>query len=343
VPLPGWVRLTFEREPGYFAGCALAGPFCQTLCFRHHSGTLAAVACRSVRPLLVNGRPQPVGLLSHLRVDPRFVGRFLVQRGFSWLRELHQDGRTAGYLATITRDNPLARAILVRRPRGHMPEFRSLARLHCLALYCRRSRPRPLQGLEILPGSRVDLGEVARFLRRQGGRRQFFPLYSPEDLAGGPQTPGFQAEDLLVALRRGRVVGTLGLWDQSGLRQTVVQGYALPPWLRALLSWTGRLGGAPPLPEPGQPLRQAYASFLCLEDDCPVLLGALLQRLLARAAGRGLHYLLLGLCEGDPLLPAARRQPHAAYESHLYAVSWKEDRFCERLDGRLPFVELACL
>jgi hypothetical protein len=48
--------------------------------------------------------------------------------------------------------------------------------------------------------------------------------------------------------------------------------------------------------------------------------------------------------ERDPPLPVARRFLHLSHESQLYSVEYGEQGgFHERLDDRVPYVELAAL
>src|SRR4051794_16922614 len=98
----GRVTVTYEREPNYFAGCATMGRSCQVLVARQQGGVqifgqalgqplgqIAGVACRSTRPMFVNGEEVNLGYLGQLRIDEAARGRWLVSRGFSFLKQLH--------------------------------------------------------------------------------------------------------------------------------------------------------------------------------------------------------------------------------------------------------------
>jgi hypothetical protein len=98
------------------------------------------------------------------------------------------------------------------------------------------------------------------------------------------------------------------------------------------------------LPPPGQPIHYAFASFICIAHNNPDIFGALLRQVYNLAAGRGYSYLMLGLSERDPLLTVARQYAHIPYYSRLYTVCWKdEEAFHEKLDLRIPYVEIASL
>jgi hypothetical protein len=115
-------------------------------------------------------------------------------------------------------------------------------------------------------------------------------------------------------------------------RQVVVAGYG-----RLLATLRPLANLAVPLPSPGTALRLGYAAFLRAE---PGEFLALLDMLRAQARHRGLHYLVLGLCEGDPNLPQARRRRHQLYRSALYWAGWEPS---PALDERPAFVEVALL
>ncbi|MBI5017962.1 MAG: hypothetical protein HZB55_21045 [Deltaproteobacteria bacterium] len=345
-PVPGRVTLSYEREPDYFAGCGPLGSFWQVLLVRHRStGTLAGVGCRASRPLFVNGRVEEVGYLGHLRVDRRFRGRWLVPRAFRELRALHEDRPVAGYVTTIVEDNAEALGVLVDRARGPIPGYRPVGLLHTLALAAKPPRSGSRGPCEVRWGHDVALADVTSFLAESGGRRQFFPLFREEDFApGSPVTRGFRLEDLAVALRGREVAGVLGLWDQSGYKQTVVRGYGTAlRWARPLVNAVSGPLGYPRLPPVGSPLRAGFGSFRCVDGDDPAVWRVLLAHVLGRARDRGLSYVMVGLMEGDPLLSTTRSLPHVEYRSRLYTVSWDDGGFHARLDGRAAHVEIAAL
>ncbi len=345
-PVPGGVVVSYEREPDYFLGCGTMGRSYQVVVGRNHpDGAIVGFVSRAIRPRLVNGRPEDVGYLSHLRVDKPFRGHWLVARGFRYMRHLHADGRVAGYLVTITEENVEARGILVDRPRRHFPAFREVDRLHTLALIVRAPKALPPSPYDIRRGSSEESGAVVAFLREHGAAKQFFPVYDVDDFGAGPTTRGFAAEDLFIARYNGKIVGVLGLWDQSEYKQTVVRAYSgAMRWGRPFYNACARMLGAHSLPPPGEHLRSAYASFICVAGNDPDLFHLLLRYVYNLAAERQYAFLIVGLSERDPLLAVARRYAHITYRSTLYTVCWEEGgSFHDRLDDRVAYVEVATL
>jgi hypothetical protein len=345
-PIPGQVTVTYEREPDYFLGCQTMGNFYQVVIGRQQpEGELVGLGCRATRPLFINGQVEEVGYLSQLRIDRKYQGRWLVPLGYRYMQKLHADGRVAGYLTTIIEENVRAIGVLVEKARGPIPRYREFQRLQTLAILLRRPRRLPVSAYKLERGCQASLGEVVTFLRHEGAAKQFFPAYTEADFQQSPATLDFQVEDFILARQGGRLAGVIGLWDQSRYKQMRVQAYeGSLARLRPCYNLGLRIVGARPLPPPGQTLRFAYASFICVAGNRPDIFQLLLAATYNLAAERGYTYLMAGLADNDPLLAEARRYRHIPYPSRLYTVCWPEgERWHERLDGRIPYVEIATL
>jgi len=344
-PMPGRITIGFEREPDFSLGCRVTGEDCRILVARAgNQEDVVAVACRSTRHLFVNGCEQRLGYFGQLRIDERFRGRWIVSKGFSLLKQLHDCDPEPAYIASIVDGNRQALGVLVRKPRKHFPAFRAVADFCTFAIDVRRPRqalPCNAQLSDTGPG---QLAEIATFLRTEGRRRQFFPVWT-EDALRGLTAFGLGIEDLRVARRGNAIVGLAGLWDQSAYKQTVVHGYS--GWLKAAAPiynlgapWFGRTA----LPRPGEKLRSAYAAFICVAKDDIAVFAALLRELYNMARAREFDYLLIGLDARDPLAHAARQYTHVLYPSRLYLAEWSDGgRLYEQLDERPAYMDIATL
>lgn len=348
-PMQGWVRLTLEREPSASQAATIEGDVHQCIVGRElETGRVVGLGSRSVRTVFINGREARLGYLGQLRRDPVCLGRKrLLVDGFALCRQLRQPGEMPFDLTSIMADNRMARAILTRGMRG-LPIYHELEPVVTRTIPLRRGTRRiaAANSLQLVRGSVGEIPAIAAFLQQCYRGYQFAPCWTADDLRGSERTRGLAAEDFHLALRDGRIVGCLAVWDQRRFKQVVVRGYApnLARW-RWAVNLLCCLAGRPCLPPPGESLQFAYASQIAIENDDPEMFRRLLSSACADAAARGLDNLVLGLARRHPLLPVARGMVRAhEYESILYLVHWGDaDERIRQLDGRVPHMEVAVL
>jgi hypothetical protein len=347
TPMPGDIRVAFLREPSYFAGARVDGRFRQVTAPRDlDSGRIVGFGCRSLMPRWVNGRPETIGYLSSLRLLTEHRNRGLVARGYAMIRRLHRDGQTRLYLTTIAEGNQTALELLTSGRAG-LPAYHFAGRYHTLALSSRRKLRHRMDtsGIEVRPARADDVGRIVEWLRGEGPRRQFFPLYEADDF--NTETGIFKdlrPDDVLLAWRGGELMGVLAGWDQMGFRQTVVHGYGRTMnCVRPLYNAWARWRGLPSLPRPGEAFRYRTAALPVVRGDDPQVFTALVEALRTRIAGL-CDVLLLGLHESDPLFAVARRWRAVWYTTRLYLACWDDgEELRKSLDGRPPYLELGCL
>jgi len=355
-PMPGAIRVTFEREPSCLAAAALEGPFHQVAVGREPTADgcdrVAVAAARSVRPRYINGEVVPVGYLSQFRVAPGYARRRFAARAlasaFAFCRELHADGRTAFYLMAVVEDNHPASRLLTSDLPG-FPRVRPYGRLATYTIGTRRRRrafPLP-GGLVLAQGTLAHLPELLACLERNGRRRQFAPAWTADTLFDDEATPGLAPTDFRLALDGERVVGCLALWDQRAVKQTVVRGYdgLLGPLRRPLNALGAFAGNWPRLPAPGEPLDFAYISHVAVDGDDPRTFAGLLRAACNEATPRGLGSVVIGFDLDDPLGAVIRRDYRAVtYGSRLMLASWEDGHEAvDLLDGRMTGCEVALL
>ena len=344
-PMPGKIRVRYEREPEFWVGCDATGEDCRVLVARQADhDEIVGLACRSSRQVFVNGRAQRLGYLSQLRVDSRFRGQWLVSRGFSKLRQLHDADPLPAYLVAIVDGNREATGILVRRPRRAFPAFHAVADCRTVAILVNRLKPSLRSDATISVACQSDLEDVAWFLNAQGSRRQFSPLWSEERLTK-LSSYGLSMDSMRILRRRGEIAGVGALWDQSGFKQAILDGYS--GWIRLVAPLDNKVApwlGLAALPRPGEKLQCAYLSLFCVASDDLSSSRVLLRELYNLGQGRGLRYLFAGFDSRDPLMAATRNYTHVVYPSRLYLAEWSDgESFHEQLDRRLVNIDIATL
>lgn len=351
TPMSGHIAVSFRREPSYFAAAAVDGTFHQVIAARDSATDhIVGFSTRSVRNRYVNGKPQPIGYLSTLRLLAEHRNRGLVARGYAYLRRLHADGRTGLYLTTIAAGNETALKILTSGRTG-LPNYHYIGDYHTLVIPIPKSPSRPPAArlpseLTVRRATAADLPAVLTFLHEHGPKRQFFPCYEPQEFFTADGTfRDFQPAELTLALRSDRLVGTLGAWNQSHFRQSVVHQYSRTlNWSRPLYNGWARLRGLPQLPPAHQPLRYCVAALPVVASDDAEVCRALLRAVLVGANGGDHQHLLLGLHASDPLMKVAARFQTTRYTTRIYVVCWPDgEQLRAQLDGRPPYLELGSL
>jgi hypothetical protein len=325
VPMEGSIRFVFDRAPDYFASLRPEGRRAEVLVGRDvSSGRLAMVGNRSIRPMWVNGSVAPVGYLGGLRISPETQRGVVLARAGRFLRERHSDGQTEFYLCVVMEDNRLALEHL-QSGRCGLPRCQDLGRFCALSVGMRPGSRRGSSGLRLALATPADLPAMIAFLRQEGSKRQFFPVYAPEDFCQKDGLlPGLAWEDIILAWQGSELVGTAAAWDQRGFRRWLVAGYA--PWLgavRPLVNLVAKCRGSPQLPAPGVQADYFVLSLVCIRDNDTRVFRTLLDEIVVRRRNR-FDFLLAGLHERDSLLPELLARPHIPTPGRLFAVAWDD-------------------
>jgi hypothetical protein len=357
TPLGGAIQATLRREPSYFDGAVVEGPFHQVLAARKGqpdsvasdsivSNSIVAMATRSVRMRYANGIATPVGYLGGLRIIESARKGLVIARGFQKLRELHEDGRTDFYLTTVTEGNTAAIEVLTKERAG-LPNYHELGRYFTFILPTHSWKvPRQDPTLQIRPLQEKELPELVAFLDREGQSRLFFPVLNEHDFLTKTSTyRDLSLEQILCAWRDGRMVGTLAAWDQSAFKQSHIECYTGHwRWSRHFYNPLARCLRLPRFPAPGDRLHNVMLALPVIENSDPAVWQQLLHAVRHLPVTKQNDSLALGLFERDPLAPFARRSAAHCYETRLYVVSWTPEKVQpEQFNGRNVYLELGCL
>ncbi len=335
--MEGSVSLSFRREPNFFVADQMGNVESQVMAIRDTTTSdLIGLACRAVRNLYIDGIPRNVGYLSNLRGLPELRRGTLLARGYAYLKRVHQDGKVPYYLTTIMDENEYASNLLTSR-RGGLPVYLPWGRIYTYLLPFHTKRRR-FQRQGVAKGSHFLLGPAVETLNKFNRRHQFASVYTSQDLLG--QTgllPGFDSANMYAFHSGGEVTATLGIWDQSAFKQSVVTGYSPRYRLLQLVSGLGsRLGLMPRMPRTGEALPLVYGAFLSHAPGREADLIALLNATLEDWAGRGYTYLAAGVHERSPLNAVLKPLSARRLSSTLYLVYWQD-----LLDRGLPSSEIA--
>lgn len=340
-PLPGSIRVTFEREPSFLDSCNIRGDFVQVGIGRdRNTGRIVGLGTRSVYEGFVNGQPTRIGYLSDLRLEEQYRGGTLIARGYRFLRRLHEDRRAKLYTTLIFAENHAALATIASG-RASLPQYHDMGRVYSPGINIRRAKRKVEANCDIRRGSNELLPEIVECLNRNQSRRQFATVYSVATFRS--RYRHFTVADFYVAVRGSKVIGTLARWDQSSFKQTRVVSYG--PKLRWLVPFANALSpviGVPRFPQTGEEVPYFYLSFIAADDDEVDVMRALLRRAYNDAVGGRYLYALVAFHERDPLLAALRDYSLTPFNARLFCVNFEDGENTYRLlDRRIPYVEAA--
>ena len=346
TPLPGWVSLSFEREPSLLMAAALEGETHRVIVAKDAvSGRVIGFFTRSVRKVFINGGTETVGYLGQLRFESsrsRVVSA--MRQGYAYWRDhVRQPSECQFDLTAVLADNRPARRLLEAGIDG-LPTYTPLADFSTLAI---KTSHHSWDGA-VAPGTPERLDEIACFLRRQYRAYQFAPCWTGDELRRLCAVGGLRPDDFLLVEENGDIVGCVAIWDQTSFKQTIVRGYSRSIRMtRPLINIAAPLAGLPSLPPVGTGLRQAFLSHLAVipgrEQD---LLPRLVRAARTRARERGAEVVLIGGASSHPSIAATKREfRHLEYKSIIYLVHWPEiPSAIDHIDrGQLAFLELATL
>jgi hypothetical protein len=347
-PMPGRISISLEREPDAALAAAVEGDVHHTIVARDPTnGRLMAMGSVSVRDAYVNGEVTRLGYLGQLRLDRAYRPRAsMVIGGYRLFRELHESLGVRLYLTSIAADNEQATRFLARGL-PDMPTYRACETFVTSVIEPWRVNCSPPAGLRIDTCGAERLPELHECIERSAPRRQFAPSWREGELLERMRCRELR---MIAATRRGRVVGCVGVWDQSAYKQAVIRGYEprLLRW-RPFINFVGRVCNAPHLPPVGTKLNLFYLSHVAIEDDDPEVFPALLAAACDPSEMRGDGFLeaqfVLGLSERSPLLGAIPRGLcRHTYRTNLYVVHWDDGRAAAaELDDRVCQPEVALL
>jgi hypothetical protein len=326
ISMPGEIALTFRREPSFFAARSAGNVDAQTVvCRDEETGELLGFGERSFRRAFVDGERTEIGYLGMLRGVVERRGGLGIARGYRYFRDLHaEDQRVPFYVTTILEENAYAISVLARG-RGGLPTYEQVGRLVTYLIPLRRGyRAGGSEAVRLQDEAELQVAVDALNAWNRG--HQLAPVYDAQDLVGhSGLVPAFAWRDLFVVRDGDAVLGTLGVWDQRGLKQTVVAGYSRRMRLaRPAYNGYAAARGLPALPPAGASIATVHGAFLSAAGDDPEIADALVAGAREAWGGRGISYLAVGVAEDHPLTPALSRHASRELKSLAYAVYWSD-------------------
>ena len=341
ISMPGPISLTADDDPSFFDAIEIEGHERHTIVVEADH-RIVALGLVSKRRMFLNGTPADVGYISNLRADKSVRGRAIVTEFNRFVNQWqNMNFGVPFYLCAILKGNRKAREALAGG-RINFAQIKEIGELYNAAIpLLKRPLPKAPAGVRVVRGNAVGATAIAEFLNRIGSKKQFYPVYTTEDIkADGGILRGLKPDDFHVALNGDHILGTIACWNQLPFRRMMVTGYSgFMRWLKPLTVPLTNLLRLAPIPDPGGPFRNAYAACIAIEDDHQDIFHLLLNTMLHSEYNTGKTFLTVSLMEADPLLSVVKKYLHFPLRTCIYAIYRDDLATIHQLDGRLPYIE----
>lgn len=306
-PIQGHLQFYSDRYPDFFALLRLQGDKFYSYVAEDKDGRITACAVFVERSVVWNGHLVKTLHFGDLRTDPsvrrsRIALSFIKKYDEILLNGDYHHGVAefaAGSKTAVNAQKYLSKEIEVRYD-GCVRMFQ------LIPLWTYRVSKR----WQYRRARAEDLPSIIELLRDTYKDTPGSPPFSSEWMESAlDQHPSFTIENLWVATdTEGKVVASIGLWDQAPVRQVVATQFSkIAKFTVRFLAMTGLLWRLPPVPQEGRPLAYMIFRWPALKGDSEEALRSLMRHLLNRVRRERKHqFVTAGFHENDRMLRLLR-------------------------------------
>jgi len=304
----GDLTLRMDRGPDFFALHRLEGDRTHLGVVNHGKQIVGCIAL-SERHTYVNGIETTTGYGGDYKVHPGHrnsgIADDLMRYAMSRAQSLPPG--TPVMITVLAGNRAMERRL--SGPRG-LARFEKLAtiRTHSITVLWKR-RLRLPSGVKVTRARWSDLDDMVELWNRVAPGRQLAPVFDATSMARMiASAPGLHISSYLLARGSGgRLLGFIGLWDQSQLKQMYVDSYSpRMSIVRNCFNALSPLIGSEPMPQAGEPLRHRTVYNVCVPSDRADVLRALLVSSHNDLRAANCSFFNIGLDTRDSLSEATR-------------------------------------
>ena len=343
--MEGDIGLAVDRGPDFFALNRLEGDSWRVGVVDGPDGRPVGCIAVAERVVFYNGGRTPAMYVSDLKVHPDHRGGGVADALSIWARDIcvaTHGPEVLAFLTILAGNRSMARRM--DGPRG-LPDIDQVAtlRTHTIPLVWRRRPPR-CGSVEVRPATADDVGDMAGLWARVAPERQFAAVLDQASMAAWiDAAPGLEISDYRLARRPdGEVAGFLGVWDQSAIKRLRVTGYSRKLGAaRRVFNAVAPIVGATRMPGTGGALRNLTAVQVCVPQEDPDVLRALVVAAYNERRRKGYSFLNVGLDLTDPLTAALDGLLSQPTDVWVCTASLEDESRGQASDGRPVHHEIA--
>lgn len=349
------IDLDYQARPSFLSSLEMYG-FSHDLVLIRPAGVshLAGLGIRSLRRAFLQGEPNRIGYLHHLRLHPEIRGGMYLARGYRGVRGFFTGQPAPVTLTSVLEENHSARKTLeANRNSASMPSYDPVSR-YLTALIPLRGpgrrwpairRTRPVFNARMLKPDDFSLLQELFFLagQKNDGVPAIGELLDESRVING--FPDLKIDDFIGIFANNQLVAACGLWNQQARKQIIIRktGAGLN-FIRRIWNAFELFFGRCPIPAPGEQVNQILLDpWVVLPGYEKSATGFMLAHAATEARKRGHDFAAWGVAEKHPAAPAAKSVYFIPYWSIIYQVYWPEHGPYVFGDKQLQLINLGAL
>ncbi len=322
----GRISLILDYSPDIWNSLSVEGDTSEILMVNDtKNNKVAGVVILSQKLCYFHGKIHNVGYVSGLRVTEDYQGTVVIALLFKAFKEYCKKNDLKIWFYSVFKNNEKGLK-LFSKSNKRLPVFEPIVDMKTY-IFKHRYLPntKDVEGIYISPGGNEDIDDIVEFIKLEGNSRAHLPAYSVEQIHYGKGLlNGMSVSDLAVASKNGKIIGIMGLWNQSVFRRWKVMGYsntinALLP----IINISTKLLGYPKLPAIYCNIEYNILSLMIIQNDDIEVFKILFNFLMKNYKGHSKTFSISLKSDSDLIKYFSKRS--VAFSNTIYKTYWKED------------------
>lgn len=320
------INLKLDQSPDIWDSYSILGNNFDVLAVIDNDKNRIACACvLSQKRCYINGSVYEIGYLSNLKVGYQYRGSLAFARLLRFINEYCKKTDADCWLFSVFSDNMPVNE-LVKYKRMLLPK---IVKFNIYNSYI--FKPGSLifrniikKNIELRFATNADIPSIKDFIKKTAEKKDMIPDYSVEDICNGTGLlKDFSIENLALAFNKEKIIGMMGLWDQSAYRSRSVESYSKKyRLLRPVINLAAKITGMPALPTAGNSINYKMICLKMIEDDNPDIFKLLFNMLAQRETKNTL--LSVGFDQQHPFNSLFQKKC-IKLQNNLYLGYWQQN------------------
>ena len=346
-----FIELEFKTNPSFFSALNFHGHSHDLTLIRPHKfDCLAGLGIRSIRKAYLNGKPEQIGYLHHLRLLPEIRNSLYLVRGYRVIRDFFQQNPAKVTLTSILADNKHAIKTLEKKQTNKfMPTYTRVSRYLTSLI--------PLRG----PGKRwpfkyrspefshlfkarlleeSDISNLIKLFQHAGKQNDGLPFFKTDDLKNSKGLlQGLKVRDFVGLFANNELIAAGAIWNQQPWKQIIVNKlHPLLKFITRLWNLGQNIWQKCPVPNAGEQVNSILLDPWVIKPGYEKkAMPELLYYLVKQAQRKNADFAAIGIAEKHPAFSQVNTVFSLPYWSIIYQVHWPDSEIYD-FSQNIPYL-----